>query len=507
MGLSRVLPRSGFGRGVALLAGSSAAAQLIGLAASPFLTRLYAPAGFGVAAQFTAVLGITSTIACLRYELAVPLPEDDADGMSLVVLSSLIAVALSIVIGATAYAFRDGVAQALSTPALASYLWVLGPAILLAALYQALSCWAMREKGFGALAGTRITQGAGAAVVQLAAGAAGLDPGGLIAGQVVGQGAGAGQLVRTALPAWRKLRPALTAARVRAAASRYRRFPLFSTWDGLIFATSLQLPVLLLSSISGSAAAGYYALSFRIVQLPVNLLGTAVAQVFYPDAARSRSSPDLSRLTATVFTALWRLALPLGLVLIACGPELFSFVFGARWETAGVYTQWLAPLMVLTLVAVPLASLTLVRERQSQNLVFQALMLAARAAALAVGSALGGALGAVATLGCVSAALYAVYVVWCLRLADVRAAAVASPLLRGTLYALAVAAPALVLRLVGVGDRRPLAPGGRRRGQPGAVGVGVLRAGAWPGARRAAPRLPRVAPRCLPASLTGRQTQ
>ena len=135
---------------------------------------------------------------------------------------------------------------------------------------------------------------------------------GLLIGDVIGRVAGGGGL---AILAFRD-RPfaRVTGASLRAAAGRYRRFPLLTTWSNLFTIGSLQLPSILFSAGFGAAAAGLYALSYKMLVLPTMLVAQAVGQVFLaraatlpgsrrpcagsPSAPRSRSSPAGCRSSA-----------------------------------------------------------------------------------------------------------------------------------------------------------------------------------------------------------------
>src|SRR5690606_21592699 len=79
-------PRAGFVRNVAVLAGGTALGQLLTIAASPVLTRLYDPADFGVLGVYAALLTTITTVASLRYELAIPVSDDEEEAASLLVL-------------------------------------------------------------------------------------------------------------------------------------------------------------------------------------------------------------------------------------------------------------------------------------------------------------------------------------------------------------------------------------------------------------------------------------
>ena len=69
----RLLPRNRFARSVSVLVGGTAAGQIIVMAASPILTRLYSPEDFGLLSVYAGLLGILGVIASLRYQLATPL--------------------------------------------------------------------------------------------------------------------------------------------------------------------------------------------------------------------------------------------------------------------------------------------------------------------------------------------------------------------------------------------------------------------------------------------------
>lgn len=75
----RRLPHSRIARNIIMLGGSTAMAQLIGLLALPFVTRLYAPAELGAAALFLAFAGFWANALSLRYDQALLIAGDDAE--------------------------------------------------------------------------------------------------------------------------------------------------------------------------------------------------------------------------------------------------------------------------------------------------------------------------------------------------------------------------------------------------------------------------------------------
>ena len=69
--------RAGMMRSIGVLISGTALAHAITAAAMPVATRLFTPQDFAAASTFSSLVGILVVAACLRYELAVPLPDDN----------------------------------------------------------------------------------------------------------------------------------------------------------------------------------------------------------------------------------------------------------------------------------------------------------------------------------------------------------------------------------------------------------------------------------------------
>jgi lipopolysaccharide exporter len=366
------------------LASGTALAQLLVVLAAPVLTRLYSPADYGVLAVYSSTLTVLLVIASLRYEAAIPLPQEDELAGSLLALTLLILAGMTALVSLVVWLVGDAFVTAVNVPALRGYRWLIPLGFVGAGMYQALSFWAIRRREFGRVARTRVRQGVGQVLTQVALGAAGAGALGLLIGDVIGRVAGGGGLAFLVLR--ERPRGRVTRARVLAVAARYRRFPLLTTWAGLLNIGSLQLPSIMFSAGFGAAAAGLYALSFNMLVLPTMLLGQAVGQVFLSRAATLVREPErLRQLTERTAVALFACGLPLfGLVMLG-GPQLFATVMGAQWEQAGRYAQVLAPWFIVWLVSNPLSGLLSVREWQGSALAFTTFEFGLRMGALLIG--------------------------------------------------------------------------------------------------------------------------
>ena len=85
----RKLKKGGFLMNVLTLMTGTALAQILLIAISPILTRLYTPAEFGTFALFTSLTSAIAVVAAGRYELAVILPRRHTDAFNLMVFGTV----------------------------------------------------------------------------------------------------------------------------------------------------------------------------------------------------------------------------------------------------------------------------------------------------------------------------------------------------------------------------------------------------------------------------------
>lgn len=386
-----VLPRNRFARSVTLLAGGTALGQAVTVAVSPVLTRLYSPADFGAFGVYASLLGIITVIASLRYEYAIPLPEEEETAVNLVGLCFLLLAMTSSAAWVAVHFLAARIVVWANVPALRPYLWLVPLGMFGAGAYQILNYWAVRQRDFPRIARTRLSRGVSRAALQVGTGAVYSGPLGLLLGQLAGESAGSASL---GLAAWGKDRVCFKAVSLRGmrqAAGRYRRFPLFSGWADLFGSLGLQLPQLLLAAFYGPAVAGWFALGQRVIAAPLNIIVDSVAQVFFGEAVRTvRTDPQAARRLFLKLSG--RLALTGGLPVAAIctlAPWFFTSIFGPAWEVAGRYVQIMGAMFAVRFAVVPLVHTFSVLERQDLYLFWQATRLVLVVGGLSAGKALG----------------------------------------------------------------------------------------------------------------------
>jgi O-antigen/teichoic acid export membrane protein len=383
-------------------------AQILTIIASPVLTRLFSPEAFGLLAIFTSITKVLGVVACLRYEFAIMLPDDERDAVNLLGLCIAIVTGISLLALPFFIIFEPVIVSVLNAPGLTGYLWLVSPFVFVSGLFIALNYWNSRTRRYGRLSVARILSSVAITGGQLAAGAAGMATGGaLIGASALGQGVGTAVLGAQILRDDRqRFANHLSFARVRAVLVRYKRFPLYDSWSALLNVSSWQLPSLLLPIFFSPTQVGYYALAFRLIVLPMDLIGSAIQQVFFQRASNAERAGNLGELTESVFTVLLRIGLFPMLTLALIGQELFTLVFGAAWSEAGVYTQLLAVWAVVWFISAPLSTIYMVQEKQAFGLQINIANFVTRFAALVTGGLLGSARLAILLFGVSGIAVY-----------------------------------------------------------------------------------------------------
>jgi O-antigen/teichoic acid export membrane protein len=450
-GLGRLLPKNAFARGVSVLVGGTAGAQLLMVLFAPLLTRLYSPEDFGLVAVYVGLLVLISVISSLCYEFAIPLPEEVEEAAHVVVLSLLIVVGTTLLSALAILFFGDAIADTLGVSVLAGYLWLLPVGVLLGGAYNVFNYWSVRTKEFTRIAGTQLQRALATLAIQFAA----FKLGGvaLLFAHVTGQSVGTANLARPALaePAFKHIRW----SGVKAAASRYQRFPIYSSWGVFANTVGLQLPTLMFASLFNPAAAGLYALTNRVLSLPMSLVGNAIGQVFFSNAAEAYRRGQVGPLVAQLHSKLAHIGLPPALVLVLIGPDLFALVFGEDWRQAGEFARWMVPWLYLVFVSSPLSALFAVMEKQGQGLVFQMILLITRVPAILFGAWLGDLELTIMLFAGASALCWLGFLFWVAHIAGNAASTMLRPTLNATGIALACAVPLMIG--IGLDNMNPFA--------------------------------------------------
>jgi len=345
-------------------------AELVSLCASPLVSRLYSPEEMGQLAVFVSIVTIISVFSTLRFELVIPLVNEEREAASALVLSLASSVCVSLVFFFAMLFFGKHVSAALNAGDAKAFLWVVPVSSLAIGLHRTLQYWVMREKDYKRISKTKIFQGVGKSVLQVLLGFFGFGVSGLIIGDISGQILGTRFLSVPLLRKWRVIFKGLSVSYIGSIAKKYKKFPLVSSWSALIASLSFQLPILMITSLYGAEATGSFGFAYRIISAPMLFIDRAVSQVFFSEASSlARNNPkSLNALIKGVFLKSLLIAVPVGSVFVLFGPSLFSLIFGSEWREAGEYARILSFMIVARFAVNPVSQTLLIVEKQGTQL-------------------------------------------------------------------------------------------------------------------------------------------
>jgi O-antigen/teichoic acid export membrane protein len=381
----------GFIRDVTILGMGMGGAQVIAVAASPVLTRLYTPHDLGILALFTAASAIFTIAATGRYEMAIALPKSDADAANILGLSCLIVLLMALLAAVTLTMAGHALIQTFGAPELDPFLFLIPVAVLAIGLYQPLPWWAARRQQYRQSSVSQILRSIGGTGVQIALGLAKSGPVGLILGTIVGQLIAISFL---AAQVWRRdgqlIGASVSLKEMWRLGRDLRDFPKFNMPRAVLYSMAQTVPPILLVMYFDTAVAGMYWLATRVCQMPITILGETVRQVLYQRAAAqfNRGEGLLEMLTKSTVGLVFIMAVPF-FVTVFYAPAVFEIAFGEEWAQAGIFSQWLVIPSALDFICGPCVTLVPIYGCQRLLFVFESLTLVPRLAIIPLVSYVG----------------------------------------------------------------------------------------------------------------------
>ncbi len=411
--------RSGLAKAAGVLASGTLLGQIVLIASSPILTRIYSTSDIGILGIFNTIVGLVGYLGSLKYEMAIPLATNPWILRSVVRISLTLLIFVSSTAGFLFYFSWNYFSVLLQIDDSRFLIWCIPAGVLLVGLIEICQNIALLDKAYFRVARSEVTQNVASVAAQLGLAVLWMFSGSIIIGQLVGKIAGAASILgvlRRPMVAG----PATGDHGVASVANLYRDFPLYAAPSGFVSFAGRQLPVLLLAIFFGPAVVGMYALGQRVLTLPMNSLGLALLRTVLSVAPMASREGTLRELIENVFLALLMLSVPSLCLLSLIAPELFALVFGENWRQAGEYVPWLIPWTIVIFISLPLSVVIRIHAKQKEEFAFQVLLAVARVLALCVGGYLiPGPTATIGLFGLVSAVLNGAFMFWMLSLVGI----------------------------------------------------------------------------------------
>ena len=147
--LIKQLNKSEFLKNALMLITGTVIAQFIPILLQPILRRMFTPEDFGTFAVYTSLLGIVVSIANLRYESTVMLPQKDSDAANLVVAGGVISFLMAALSGVVLLIFGEAIISFFDLDPQVLWLFYFLPiSIFFFSAYQSMNYYLIRKKAF-----------------------------------------------------------------------------------------------------------------------------------------------------------------------------------------------------------------------------------------------------------------------------------------------------------------------------------------------------------------------
>lgn len=314
-------------------AGSLIGKQLIQMAVALIVARLLGPEAYGIVGIATVFITISTLVMDQGLSAALIQAKTLEHRVAGAVVTANIA--LAILLAVAMVGTSDAAARFFDTPELAGVLIVLGVGLLLKSFSIVPRALLSRELRFAPIAIADVASAALAGIACLVAAFSGASYWAVVIQILVTDAITAIYLLtvcRGPAPNWelRKLRPLLG-------------FSLRIFASSILSSVSRNADNLLIGRFLGTSAVGYYSIAYRILLVPVQMLGFVTSRVLFPAFARNTDDVEGTRqnvIRVTRMLAFLAIA-PMSFIAVASHDGVL-LVLGAAWLPAVPVIQILA---------------------------------------------------------------------------------------------------------------------------------------------------------------------
>lgn len=348
--IRRKLGSSQYLSDVLLQASGNSAAQVLGIAAMPLLTRLYAPSDFAVLNLFTQLVAGLAILLTLRFEYLVMLPAEQRESDNVLRLTFLMGALHVLWLTPLLWILPDQWAWLRAQGALADWVWLAPMSAWAVSMAVGFQQVVQRRGDFRSSATSEFVGRSAYVACAMLGSIAVPNLIGLMASTLANAGVKLVWLIRAVGDFARMwLKP----NRIPISKS-ICRMAVSTSASNLISLFSGIAPMIFIADRYGANALGQYGLVVSTLYLPSVLLGQAIGQVYYQRACRLHSEGmRFTHLLVSTSGNLAKLGLPLYALIALIAPSAYPIVFGAEWASAGELARWLCIAAVAGFLSTP----------------------------------------------------------------------------------------------------------------------------------------------------------
>ena len=348
---------------VLILSSGTLLAQTVSYLLAPIISRIYVQEEYGELDLFIKIVSFGATLASARYEMSLPKIHGVVPAFRLYKFIFRIAfyIVLFSVVFVSIYAFflKD------SSSLLFVLLIPLGIVLLL--FYNIGTNWSIRQKLFKHISYSKITNTMSSGILKIVLGKLHFGYLGLIYSVLIGFFLSNFWYLKEYIKTNKRYKIKTKSPRNYLIAVKNKDFPLVNLPHTLMELGKDLLIALIIIELFTMSEFGSYAFTFRMLRIPLVLVGVSISQVFLQKCSENYNlGKDLKPILLKSVKTLTLISIVPFTIIFFYGQEIFIFVFSDTWSEAGEYAEIMAPWFMINLLSSPISSLPIVINKQKE---------------------------------------------------------------------------------------------------------------------------------------------
>ncbi len=358
-------------KNIGILLGGAGLSQVVLIAASPVITRLYSPEDFGYFEVFYSVVSVLTAVACLQYDVSIYTAKDQKEGINAWASTFLVVIFVCVLIAACITIFKDIFLSITGAEIKEAWEWAVPVYIFFSAGFTLLLTWFTKQGEFKLISITRIILSIMVVACQISFGIADMGYWGLVSSTISVQAITFIFLFFLFIRKYNFLFREITMAGIKANLKSNKHLPLI-VWPGNFLNTVTQnLPAFFLARIDATVL-GFYSLSRRILGMPIAFMSSSVQSIFMKEATDEYAKTG--KAVSTYKKNLILLSI-FGIVVItgilSLGHWLIPLVFGSEWAGSVQYIYLLSILYAIRFISGSLSFVMLLGKGPKVDIFWQ----------------------------------------------------------------------------------------------------------------------------------------
>jgi len=335
--------------------------QLIPIAFTPVLTRIFAPDDFGIFAFYLSIVVIICAFNSGKYEQSIPLVADEEQADNLLVGTLLFIGCITIVLYILVYLVY--LLEITQLNKLGDLIWLLPLSAALMSAYQTLIYWHNRKSNFKKISKNLSIQSLINVLVSLFFGMLGVKAG-LVFGDLFAK-------LYSSINLFGKLEK-INWKLIKSNYIQHSDSPKYLVPATLLNATAKQLPIIIFGLLFLPKTIGFLLVAQRVFQSPIGIVSASLSQVLLNKMSVDfREKGNCKSIYNKSFLFLSVLPLPAAVIIYLFIDPLVLFVFGKDWVDLGLLIKILFPFYYIYFISGTLNIVLIASGKKKINLLMQ----------------------------------------------------------------------------------------------------------------------------------------